>query len=132
MTRVIAFILLLPTPAFAQYPTAKAIADACANPADLNQAVCDSYIRGVTDTAILTGVLGCEPNDYDPAEIRKAAIAEMGKTPDRTAAAAITSGSVLRSFPAKNDSDSGAVCTGFGGGTGQINLWTNMPNVNPG
>jgi quinoprotein glucose dehydrogenase len=28
--------------------------------------------------------------------------------------------------------DSGAVCTGFGGGTGQINLWTNMPNVNPG
>ncbi|GEO40290.1 glucose dehydrogenase [Skermanella aerolata] len=28
--------------------------------------------------------------------------------------------------------ENGAVCTGFGGGTGQINLWRNMPNVNPG
>lgn len=28
--------------------------------------------------------------------------------------------------------DNGTVCTGFGGGTGQINLWTNMPYVNPG
>ncbi|KAB0269120.1 glucose/quinate/shikimate family membrane-bound PQQ-dependent dehydrogenase [Microvirga brassicacearum] len=26
----------------------------------------------------------------------------------------------------------GAVCANFGGGKGQINLWTNMPNVNPG
>jgi quinoprotein glucose dehydrogenase len=26
----------------------------------------------------------------------------------------------------------GAVCTNFGGGTGQINLWRNMPNVRPG
>jgi quinoprotein glucose dehydrogenase len=30
------------------------------------------------------------------------------------------------------DPESGAVCTNFGGGTGQINLWANMPNVNPG
>lgn len=30
------------------------------------------------------------------------------------------------------DADSGAVCTDFGGGTGQINLWANMPNAQPG
>lgn len=30
------------------------------------------------------------------------------------------------------DPKSGAVCKAFGGGTGQINLWANMPNVNPG
>ncbi|MEO9789489.1 MAG: PQQ-binding-like beta-propeller repeat protein, partial [Aurantimonas coralicida] len=28
--------------------------------------------------------------------------------------------------------DTGAVCTGFGGGDGQIDLWRKMPNVNPG
>jgi quinoprotein glucose dehydrogenase len=28
--------------------------------------------------------------------------------------------------------ENGAVCTAFGGGTGQINLWANMPNVKPG
>ncbi|WP_414471874.1 glucose/quinate/shikimate family membrane-bound PQQ-dependent dehydrogenase [Microvirga sp. M2] len=28
--------------------------------------------------------------------------------------------------------ETGAVCTSFGGGTGQIDLWRNMPNVNPG
>jgi quinoprotein glucose dehydrogenase len=28
--------------------------------------------------------------------------------------------------------DDGAVCSNFGGGTGQIDLWTNMPNVRPG
>lgn len=28
--------------------------------------------------------------------------------------------------------DNGAVCANFGGGTGQINLWRNMPNVKPG
>jgi quinoprotein glucose dehydrogenase len=28
--------------------------------------------------------------------------------------------------------ENGAVCTRFGGGTGQINLWANMPNVKPG
>jgi quinoprotein glucose dehydrogenase len=28
--------------------------------------------------------------------------------------------------------ENGAVCTGFGDGTGQINLWQNMPNVRPG
>ena len=28
--------------------------------------------------------------------------------------------------------ENGKVCASFGGGTGQINLWTNMPNVNPG
>lgn len=28
--------------------------------------------------------------------------------------------------------DSGAVCTSFGGGTGQIDLWAHMPNVKPG
>lgn len=28
--------------------------------------------------------------------------------------------------------ETGAVCANFGGGTGQINLWRNMPNVNPG
>ena len=28
--------------------------------------------------------------------------------------------------------DNGAVCASFGGGTGQINLWRNMPNVKPG
>jgi quinoprotein glucose dehydrogenase len=32
---------------------------------------------------------------------------------------------------ALNPSD-GTVCANFGSGTGQINLWTNMPNVNPG
>jgi quinoprotein glucose dehydrogenase len=30
------------------------------------------------------------------------------------------------------DPDDGAVCTNFGGGTGQINLWAGMPNVDPG
>lgn len=30
------------------------------------------------------------------------------------------------------DPDSGGVCTDFGGGTGQIDLWRNMPNVRPG
>ncbi|MGQ9366871.1 membrane-bound PQQ-dependent dehydrogenase, glucose/quinate/shikimate family [Azospirillum sp. ST 5-10] len=30
------------------------------------------------------------------------------------------------------DPDSGAVCSNFGGGDGQINLWANMPNVRPG
>lgn len=30
------------------------------------------------------------------------------------------------------DPESGSVCRDFGGGTGQINLWRNMPNVNPG
>jgi len=30
------------------------------------------------------------------------------------------------------DADSGAVCTSFGGGTGQINLWANMPHAQPG
>ncbi|MDQ2081976.1 membrane-bound PQQ-dependent dehydrogenase, glucose/quinate/shikimate family [Xanthobacteraceae bacterium Astr-EGSB] len=30
------------------------------------------------------------------------------------------------------DPDSGAVCANFGGGTGQINLWSGMPNVKPG
>ncbi|MBU4608991.1 PQQ-binding-like beta-propeller repeat protein, partial [Achromobacter sp. GG226] len=28
--------------------------------------------------------------------------------------------------------DDGAICTNFGDGTGQINLWANMPNLNPG
>lgn len=28
--------------------------------------------------------------------------------------------------------EDGSVCKDFGGGTGQINLWRNMPNVNPG
>ncbi|TEA77311.1 glucose/quinate/shikimate family membrane-bound PQQ-dependent dehydrogenase [Allopusillimonas ginsengisoli] len=28
--------------------------------------------------------------------------------------------------------DDGAICKDFGGGTGQINLWANMPNVRPG
>lgn len=28
--------------------------------------------------------------------------------------------------------DNGAVCTGFGGGKGQIDLWAHMPNVRPG
>ncbi|MFC4170608.1 glucose/quinate/shikimate family membrane-bound PQQ-dependent dehydrogenase [Microvirga sp. GCM10011540] len=28
--------------------------------------------------------------------------------------------------------DNGAVCSNFGGGKGQINLWANMPNVKPG
>ncbi|MGC1175360.1 membrane-bound PQQ-dependent dehydrogenase, glucose/quinate/shikimate family [Polaromonas sp.] len=28
--------------------------------------------------------------------------------------------------------DNGAVCTSFGGGTGQIDLWAHMPNVKPG
>lgn len=28
--------------------------------------------------------------------------------------------------------DDGAVCTNFGNGTGQINLWANMPNLKPG
>jgi quinoprotein glucose dehydrogenase len=28
--------------------------------------------------------------------------------------------------------ETGAVCRNFGGGTGQINLWANMPNVRPG
>lgn len=28
--------------------------------------------------------------------------------------------------------DSGAVCTGFGGGAGQIDLWQHMPNLKPG
>ena len=28
--------------------------------------------------------------------------------------------------------DSGAVCTGFGGGQGQIDLWAHMPNLKPG
>ncbi len=30
------------------------------------------------------------------------------------------------------DPQTGAVCTGFGRGRGQIDLWRNMPNVNPG
>jgi quinoprotein glucose dehydrogenase len=30
------------------------------------------------------------------------------------------------------DPGSGAVCSNFGGGTGQINLWPGMPNVDPG
>jgi quinoprotein glucose dehydrogenase len=30
------------------------------------------------------------------------------------------------------DPASGAVCRNFGNGTGQLNLWSNMPNVNPG
>ena len=30
------------------------------------------------------------------------------------------------------DLETGAVCTSFGGGTGQVDLWRNMPNVNPG
>lgn len=30
------------------------------------------------------------------------------------------------------DPETGAVCTNFGAGTGQINLWANMPFVNPG
>nr|WP_245704583.1 PQQ-binding-like beta-propeller repeat protein [Belnapia rosea] len=30
------------------------------------------------------------------------------------------------------DPESGAVCRDFGGGTGQVNLWANMPNVRPG
>ncbi|MBB5754926.1 membrane-bound PQQ-dependent dehydrogenase, glucose/quinate/shikimate family [Prosthecomicrobium pneumaticum] len=30
------------------------------------------------------------------------------------------------------DPQSGRVCADFGGGTGQINLWVNMPNVDPG
>ncbi|SHG81701.1 glucose/quinate/shikimate family membrane-bound PQQ-dependent dehydrogenase [Pollutimonas bauzanensis] len=30
------------------------------------------------------------------------------------------------------DPESGKVCTGFGKGAGQIDLWANMPNVNPG
>lgn len=30
------------------------------------------------------------------------------------------------------DPESGAVCTNFGAGTGQINLWAHMPNVKPG
>ena len=30
------------------------------------------------------------------------------------------------------DPADGAVCTSFGGGTGQLDLWENMPNVNPG
>ncbi|MGF1623246.1 MAG: membrane-bound PQQ-dependent dehydrogenase, glucose/quinate/shikimate family, partial [Alphaproteobacteria bacterium] len=30
------------------------------------------------------------------------------------------------------DPESGAVCSNFGGGTGQIDLWPNMPNVQPG
>lgn len=30
------------------------------------------------------------------------------------------------------DPVSGSVCSNFGGGTGQINLWTGMPNVDPG
>lgn len=30
------------------------------------------------------------------------------------------------------DPESGAVCRNFGGGTGQLNLWTGMPNVRPG
>jgi quinoprotein glucose dehydrogenase len=28
--------------------------------------------------------------------------------------------------------ENGSVCKDFGGGTGQINLWRNMPNINPG
>ena len=30
------------------------------------------------------------------------------------------------------DPETGAVCTNFGGGTGQIDLWANMPNIRPG
>ncbi|WP_304815250.1 membrane-bound PQQ-dependent dehydrogenase, glucose/quinate/shikimate family [Falsiroseomonas sp.] len=30
------------------------------------------------------------------------------------------------------DTETGAVCSNFGDGTGQINLWANMPNVRPG
>ncbi|MEP7208298.1 MAG: PQQ-binding-like beta-propeller repeat protein, partial [Casimicrobiaceae bacterium] len=30
------------------------------------------------------------------------------------------------------DPDTGAVCTTFGNGSGQVNLWANMPNVRPG
>ncbi|WP_082675540.1 membrane-bound PQQ-dependent dehydrogenase, glucose/quinate/shikimate family [Aureimonas ureilytica] len=30
------------------------------------------------------------------------------------------------------DPETGHVCSNFGGGDGQIDLWTNMPNVNPG
>ncbi|MFN4117979.1 membrane-bound PQQ-dependent dehydrogenase, glucose/quinate/shikimate family [Acidovorax sp.] len=30
------------------------------------------------------------------------------------------------------DPESGAICTNFGNGTGQIDLWANMPNVKPG
>ncbi len=30
------------------------------------------------------------------------------------------------------DPESGSVCKRFGGGTGQVDLWSNMPNVRPG
>ncbi len=56
--------------------------------------------------------------------------AEDGTTTDRCAAKLFmptADGRIIALNP-----DDGAVCANFGGGTGQINLWANMPNARPG
>ena len=92
MTRLLVLALLASTsPALAQYPTAAGLKALCDSTDGTKQTVCSSYISGVIDTLVITTVMQCEPNDYDPATMREAALARMGQPDqaDRIAVAVI-------------------------------------------
>ena len=110
----------------------------------------DPKIRGELALQHLT----CRGLSYHEGTAEAAAAAPEGTAP---AATAVTGGSSVLDLPvasagaATSDNcptqlfmptadgrlialnpENGAVCVSFGSGTGQINLWTNMPNVKPG
>ncbi|UYO92339.1 glucose/quinate/shikimate family membrane-bound PQQ-dependent dehydrogenase [Pollutimonas sp. M17] len=114
----------------------------------------DPQIRGKLALQHLT----CRGLSYHPAQAgaaapsgpqaappdSQAATSAAAATPDIGLPVAAQAGPAIDHCPAKLfmptadgrvialDPESGSVCKDFGGGTGQIDLWRNMPNVNPG
>lgn len=100
MTRLLAALLFLsPLPAHAQYTTAKSMSAACQSTGEVEQAVCASYISGVVDAVILSGVLGCAPADYDREAIQRAAETELAKADTNGTAMKPIFDAVMMTFP---------------------------------
>jgi len=86
-----------------------------------------SYHAGASDSAVPSAVAG--------AEIRTSSVEGMPVAARGAPSTVCTAKLFMPTADGRLlalDPESGRVCTNFGGGTGQIDLWANMPHVNPG
>ncbi|HEV7283825.1 MAG TPA: PQQ-binding-like beta-propeller repeat protein, partial [Kaistia sp.] len=86
-----------------------------------------SYHAGASESAVPSTVAG--------AEIRRSSVEGMPVAARGAPSTVCTAKLFMPTADGRLlalDPESGRVCTNFGGGTGQIDLWANMPHVNPG
>ena len=127
--------------------TDQAGAEAAAAPAAETTSPASDAPTGTATALAQSGQLAAPQTDGEPAAADDAATAPAVPTETPTSNQPVAAATAARTSDTCNGKlfmptadgrlialnlDTGAVCTGFGGGDGQIDLWRKMPNVNPG